>query len=56
MSRIFQWPVVGVGLFIIATSITVGLLDAIAPLNDGNNSDALLIFIPTAPYASAILE
>ena len=54
MSRIFQWPVVGVGLFIIATSITVGLFDLIASLNAGSNSDALLIFMPTAPYASAI--
>ena len=45
MSRIFQWPVVGVGFFIIATSITVGLFDAALSRNSSRAIEALEIHI-----------
>ena len=50
----FQCPVVGVGLLIIGTSSTVGLPFSIALARAGRSSLAVLIFIPSAPYALAI--
>ena len=50
----FQCPVVGVGLLIIGTSSTVGLPFSMALARAGRSSLAVLIFIPSAPYALAI--
>ncbi len=54
MSRMFQWPAVGVGLFFIATSMTKGLPDAIAYSSAGLNSAAEWTRMPSTPYALAI--